>query len=273
MKSEEPNISINDIIFENRNKSYGAYFLRKLYGSNVSIALLIAASSFTVILITPIIYKKFFAKEKKEEILEMVEVKLEDVNIKQPDLPPPPPVPVSGPPPKIDMVKFIPPEVVEDNKVIEEEEPPTVDKLEDSNPGDKTQEGEKLNTAVESGTGGTGQGTPPPPPPPKPEILSWVPEMPQFPGGPAEYLNYLKKHIKYPSRALEDGIQGTLKVSFVVNFDGTITDIKILNKLGYGMDEEAMRVFKSMPPWKPGRQSDKPVSVRLVYPVTFDIEE
>ena len=273
MKSEETNISINDIIFENRNKSYGAYFLRKLYGNNVTIALLIGVTTFSVALTAPIIYKKFFAEDKQEEKLELVEVQLEDVNIKQPDLPPPPPMPISAPPPKIDMVKFIPPEVKPDEEVKDEEEPPTEDKLKDSNPGDKTQDGEKLNTVVESGTG-EGTGTAAPPPPPKPvEIATWVPEMPQFPGGPAEYLQYLKKHIEYPERALESRIKGVLKISFIVNPDGTLGDIKIIKGLGFGLDEEAIRVFKKMPRWKPGKRDGAATTVRLTYPVTFEIAE
>lgn len=271
MKNEELNTSINDIVFENRNKNYGAYFLRKLYGNHINTAVIIAASSFALLLTFPIIYKKFFAEEKKEEKLEIVEVKLEEINIAHPEVPPPPQQ-FTAPPPKIDMVKFVPPVVKPDEEVKDEDEPPTEDELKDSNPGDKTQDGEKLNTVVESGTG-SGEGTTPPPPPKPVEIATWVPEMPQFPGGPAEYLKYLKKHVRYPGRALDNEIEGTLKISFVVNSDGTLGDFKVLKGLGYGLDEEAIRVFKGMPAWKPGKQNGNATPVRLVYPVAFDISD
>jgi protein TonB len=273
MKAQETNMSINDIIFENRNKSYGAYSIRKIYGSHVFKALTISVLSFSFILTFPIIHKKYFAEEVKEKTFELVEVKLEEINIEHPELPPPPPVSVDAPPPQISMVKFLPPEVKPDNEIKDDEDPPTDEQLHDSNPGDKTQDGEKLNTDVESGTG-TGIGTVAPKVEEKPvQIVTWVPEMPQFPGGPAEYLNYLKKHIRYPSRAIEEGIEGTLKVSFVVNIDGTLSDIKIINSLGHGLDEEAIRVFKKMPPWKPGKQNSTATPVRLIYPVAFDIAE
>jgi protein TonB len=271
MKQQDTNI--NDIVFENRNKSYGAYVLRKVYNNHIANALLISVVSFSLILTAPILYKKYFAREEEERKIDLVEVKLEEINLENPELPPPPPETMDAPAPQISMIKFLPPEVKPDNEIKDDEEPPTDEQLKESNAGDKTQDGEKNNTVVESGTG-NGNGTAPKVEEKKPvEIVTWVPEMPQFPGGPAEYLNYLKKNIRYPSKALENGIKGTLKISFVVNVDGTISDIKVIHSLGYGLDEEAIRVFKKMPAWKPGKQNSNATPVRLIYPVAFDIQQ
>ena len=270
MKQQDTNI--NDIVFENRNKSYGAYVLRKVYNNHIANALLISVFSFSLILTAPILYKKYFVREEEESKKDLVEVKLEEINLENPELPTPPPETMDAPPPQVSMIKFLPPEVTPDDKVKEDEDPPTDEQLKESNSGDKTQEGEKLNTSVETGTG-NGNGTAPKVEVKPVEIVTWVPEMPQFPGGPAEYLNYLKKNIRYPSKALENGIKGILKISFVVNVDGTITDIKTVNKLGYGLDEEAIRVFKKMPPWKPGKQNNNATPVRLIYPVAFEIQQ
>ena len=101
------------------------------------------------------------------------------------------------------------------------------------------------------------------------EIFQVVEEMPEFPGGMEKLLEYLGKNIKYPSIAMAQGIQGRVLIEFVVNKDGSIVEPKAIRSLHPKCDEEAIRVIKTMPKWKPGKQKGKPVRVKFTVPVTF----
>ncbi|NNF01364.1 MAG: energy transducer TonB [Bacteroidia bacterium] len=105
----------------------------------------------------------------------------------------------------------------------------------------------------------------------EPEIFMIVEQMPTFPGGEAALHGYLQKNIKYPPVARENGISGTVYVNFVVTETGSITDIKILRGIGGGCDEEAVRVIRSMPNWKPGKQRGKAVKVSFNCPINFKL--
>jgi len=104
------------------------------------------------------------------------------------------------------------------------------------------------------------------------QIFTIVEEMPTFPGGEAELFKYLAKNTKYPPMAADAGISGVVHVSFVVDRDGKITDVKVLRGIGGGCDEEAIRVVKSMPAWKPGKQRGKAVRVSYNLPVRFTLK-
>ncbi|MCR5646501.1 MAG: energy transducer TonB [Bacteroidales bacterium] len=104
------------------------------------------------------------------------------------------------------------------------------------------------------------------------EIFTVVEEMPEFPGGMAKLAEYLGKNIKYPQLARESGIQGRVFINFVVENDGSVTNVKVMRSLGGGCDEEAIRVVKSMPKWKPGKQRGKPVRVSYNLPVNFKLQ-
>jgi len=108
---------------------------------------------------------------------------------------------------------------------------------------------------------------PPPPPAPPPPIFTIVEEMPTFPGGDQALLEYMAKNTKYPPLARENGLQGIVVVTFVVDERGRIKDAQVLRGIGGGCDEEAMRVVQSMPPWKPGKQ--RGMSVRVQYNLPF----
>ena len=103
------------------------------------------------------------------------------------------------------------------------------------------------------------------------QVFVVVESMPSFPGGNVELLKYLNSNLKYPSLAKEMGISGRVFVSFVVEKDGSVTDIQILRGIGGGCDEEAIRVVKSMPKWIPGKQRNIPVRVRFNLPVKFTL--
>jgi protein TonB len=103
------------------------------------------------------------------------------------------------------------------------------------------------------------------------EIFTVVEENPQFPGGDAELYKFLHESIKYPEEAKELGIQGRVFVNFVVETDGSVSNVKVLRGIGGGCDEEAIRVVKSMPRWTPGKQRGIPVRVSYNLPIKFTL--
>ena len=139
-----------------------------------------------------------------------------------------------------------------------------------------------------------GNAPPPPPPPPPPpsrakqkseakfvsvpgdqekEVFTMVEEMPKYPGGDEARTKYMIESIKYPAEAKKKGIEGTVYVSFIVESDGTVSNVKILKGIGGGCDEEAMRVVKGMPKWLPGKQKGKPVRVQFNMPVKYAFDK
>ena len=104
------------------------------------------------------------------------------------------------------------------------------------------------------------------------EIFKIVEEMPSFPGGEQKLMEFVGKNIKYPQIARETGIQGRVFVNFVVEPDGSVSNVSVLRGIGGGCDEEAMRVVKSMPKWKPGKQRGKAVRVQYMLPVNFRLQ-
>ena len=103
------------------------------------------------------------------------------------------------------------------------------------------------------------------------EIYQKVDEMPSFPGGETKLMEYVGKNLKYPQEAREKGVQGRVFVGFVVEPDGSISDVKLLRGIGGGCDEEAIRVVKSFPKWKPGKHQGKFVRVSYMLPVNFKL--
>ena len=97
--------------------------------------------------------------------------------------------------------------------------------------------------------------------------------MPEFPGGQEALTKYLQSQVKYPPLALEARIKGKVYVSFIVNKKGTVTDVKLLRGIGGGCDEEALRVVKAMPKWKPGRIQGKKVNIKYNLPIHFKLKE
>jgi periplasmic protein TonB len=103
------------------------------------------------------------------------------------------------------------------------------------------------------------------------QIFTVVESMPSFPGGEAARIQFLNDNIKYPQMARESGIQGRVFVTFVVERDGSVTDVKVLRGIGGGCDEEAVRVIQNMPKWEPGKQRGKPVRVQFNMPILFKL--
>ncbi len=104
------------------------------------------------------------------------------------------------------------------------------------------------------------------------QIFTVVESMPSFPGGDKARIRFLNENIEYPTMARESGIQGRVYVTFVVERNGLVTDVKILRGIGGGCDEEAIRVVKAMPRWIPGKQRGKPVRVQFTLPIKFTLQ-
>jgi protein TonB len=100
-----------------------------------------------------------------------------------------------------------------------------------------------------------------------------VEEMPEFPGGQSALMKYLSENIRYPVIAQENGIEGRVICSFVVERDGSITDVQVVRGVDPSLDREAVRVIQSMPKWKPGKQRGKPVRVRFTLPIVFRLQQ
>lgn len=104
------------------------------------------------------------------------------------------------------------------------------------------------------------------------QIFTVVEEMPKFPGGEAKLLEFINKGIKYPVIAQENGIQGRVICSFVVNRDGSVVDAEVVRGVDPSLDKEALRVINTMPKWTPGKQRGKPVRVKYTVPITFRLQ-
>ncbi|MBQ9646324.1 MAG: energy transducer TonB [Prevotella sp.] len=112
----------------------------------------------------------------------------------------------------------------------------------------------------------------PPPAPEETKVFEVVEQMPSFPGGDAALMGFLSKNIKYPVIAEENGIQGRVIATFVVERDGSISDVKVVKSVDPSLDKEAVRVLKSMPKWIPGKQNGSAVRVKYTVPVTFKLQ-
>lgn len=103
------------------------------------------------------------------------------------------------------------------------------------------------------------------------DVFLSVEENPEFPGGPAKLLEYIQKNLEYPEAARENEIQGRVFVGFIVEEDGSVSNVKILRGIGYGCDEEAIRLVYSLPKFKPGKQRGKPIRVAYTLPIVFKL--
>lgn len=268
--------NIDDLVFENRNKAYGAFVLRQRYGKNMTRGTILGISFFLLLMLSPAIFSwyKGMVSKNNVEIDQMVEVTLTEPPPMDPTKPPPPPPPKVDPPPLRDQIKFVQPVVKKDEEVVEEVPPPDVSQLIDKDPGKedrKGEEGGKTNVDF----------TPPPPPPPPPPVekdeepmnMASVQQKPEFPDGEAALFRYLSQNIKYPAIARENGIKGKVILSFVVSKSGAIEDVQVIRGIGGGCDQEAVRVVKGMPKWSPGRMNGKAVKVKYTLPVNFTLQD
>lgn len=259
-----------DIIFEDRNKDYGAYDLRKTYNKRIVLALVITASIALLALLGSIIASQLTPKstgpEKKKEFqLQAV------VQEKPPEevLPPPPPPPKPPDPPKVELTKFTPPKIVEDEKVVEP--PPPQEELKTENIAAINQEGiedkEIKVDVVDQGTGIVQQKVEEDPN----KVFEKVEIEASFKGGEAAWRKYLERNLNANTPVDNNAPEGTYTVwvQFIVDKDGAISDVKALSNHGYGMEEEAVKVIKKGPAWVPAVQNGRQVKAYRKQPITF----
>ena len=265
-----------ELVFEGRNKEYGAYVLRKDTGKrNVKSMLLVFAVIIAIMAAVAAkvaienAFPKKEAKETDDELSKLAQKKEAKVEKK---------APVKVEEQKVvekvkSSVKFTPPVIKKDDEVKPEEE---LKSQEDLN---------KTNTAIGSfdvkGNDEAGGevlkakeviAQPEPPKEEETKVFDVVEVMPSFPGGQGALFEWLSKNIKYPVVAEENGVQGRVIVTFVVERNGSITDVQVVKSVDPSLDKEAVRVVKAMPHWIPGKQNGSAVRVKFTVPVTFRLQ-
>lgn len=265
-----------DLVFEGRNQAYGAYQLRKGTSKRNIWALLIVGLAAALLYLGLQLQKMAEANKKVEntqavELAKLQTEKKKEAKVEKKEV-------IKQEPEKVveqvkSSVKFTAPVIKRDEEVKEEDEI----KLDEVQKSDKavgafTVEGnDEVGGAVLKAKEDIAA-----PEPPKhveeTKVFTVVEQMPMFPGGDAALMSYLANNILYPTVAAENGVQGRVVVGFVVERDGSITDVSVLRGVDPSLDREAMRVVKSMPRWTPGKQNGSAVRVKYQVPVAFRLQ-
>lgn len=264
--------SLDDIVFEGRNKAYGAYVLRKVYGRHITTAVLLSTALTALLLAVPLAVRWIWPPLVEAPAFDLEEKPV--IQLGQFRIEPPKPatavVPAMASAPRASAT---PVKVVPDDKV-KTTTTPIIDEPRVDGP---SIDGPVTTGDIDVGSGDTGGKNdtvdqPVAPPAAASQPFVHVEVMPEFAGGVAALTKYLQRQLHYPPQALKAGVEGKVYISFTVNADGSITDVDVLKGLGYGTDEEASRVIRQMPAWKPGYQNNHPVRVRYTLPITFQYE-
>jgi periplasmic protein TonB len=252
-----------DIVFEYRNKAYGAYENRRAYSKHVLLGWIITVLSTGLVLAYPKIAEWIKGQTATEEpVLKTV---------KYTDLAPPPPIQNTPPPPQVNIpppvktiIKYLPPKVT-DKEIVEEEEMPTIEEVKQNDVGSENIEGtgevifeEPVEEVVQEED--------------EDKIFMVVEQQAEFEGGLQALGKFIQKNLRYPASARRMGTEGQVFVSFVIDREGKISDIQVVKGISADCDKEAMRVVSLMPNWKPGKQNGRPVKSRFVLPIRFRLE-
>lgn len=264
-----------DIIFEGKNKNYGAYELRQSSSKRYVVSFAIILGFVGVVAAIPTFLD---AVKPKKEILGgmddvfkisdiMVEEQVPEENIiRQETAPPPPPLKAT--------IQFTPPVITEDSKVKEDKEMKSMDELnekKDIQISIATVEGSNDKNAVDIAELKEHKVIVAEPEVEKPFVS--VEQMPQFPGGDTELMKFIGNNLKYPTIAAENGIEGRVVIRFVVTKEGSVSDVQVVRSLDPSCDKEAVRVVKTMPKWVPGKQNGRNVPVYYTLPVLFKLQK
>ncbi|MBO9571368.1 MAG: TonB family protein [Chitinophagaceae bacterium] len=262
---------ILDIVFEGRNKEYGAYELRRSYGKRLLIAVASMFGLFLLLFIGYLVASNIHTTDNSKAVV-VQEVQLEEIK-QEKEEPPPPPPPAPPPPPKVEVARFTPPVIVKDEEVKEDEKPPEVEKLEETKIDVFNQEGIKdegiVAPPVDNGKGVVEA--------PKRDETDYdqtftkVEIESSYPGGPAAWARYLNKTLNYPQEAVDNEISGAVVVQFIVDKAGNVTDVEAVS----GPNElraEAVRVIKKSGKWTPAVQNGRQVKSYKKQPIVFRLE-
>jgi len=250
--------SFDDIVFENRNKEYGAYKLRKKYSRNVIIALITGLVLMSTAIITPYLNAKA-AENKAKRTERQVEIKME--NLDQPTETVAPPLPPPPPPQEVvQQARYIPPVVVDSVKPEETVQLMTADQAQVEVQNEEVVE--EVQVVAEEVQEDVDEAEP----------FYVVEEMPMFPGGDAAIQKYIGDNVIYPEVAKENNIQGRVIVKFCVTPTGGVDQVSVLKGVDPELDVEVVRVVKTLPKFKPGKQGGKPVPVWYTIPINFQLK-
>lgn len=266
---------ILDIVFEGRNKEYGAYQLRRTYNKRITYAII-----GTVVVCLLFLVGSLVANSSKKENTQILVQDMELQDVKQEEKkpePPPPPPPPKQEPPKVEITKFTPPKIVKDEEVKPDDEIKEVEKLEDTKIGTINQEGIKDEGIVAPPVEvkGTGVVEAPKQEEDYDKVFTVVQIPAEFPGGLPAWTKYLERNLNR-DLPVENGAppgKYTVIVSFIVDKNGGISEVKAENDPGYGTKDEAVRVIKRGPNWKPAVQNGRQVIYRHKQSITFMVSE
>ncbi len=256
MKRKDEKVpGFDEIIFENRNKKYGAYDLRRHYKSATSLSILGGMSFCTVLIILISVFTQVDVTAKPDDKIIIVitpDNTIDPNKIAPPKPEKPAPVPVQN--------RYIAPDVVEDSADVNNIMPTNDFAIDSVINGTVTDE---FDTVVfDPLTIETEESEP---------VIA-VEEPPVFPGGKEALLKYIAENTKYPSEAADNNVQGRVIIKFAVSSDGSVKRVEVMRTVHPLLDEEAVRVVNSLPLWKPGKQNGKPVPVWYFVPVNFQLK-
>lgn len=272
-----------DLVFKNRNKNYGAYSLRSQSSGTTARALFIAAPLFVLFFAGPMIYKHFIGKSVNGMVEPLNNDKIIPLTLAERPIEKPKPQEKMDLPKteaikeKIKTVKPVSNPIVVDRPVLAD--PPTLEEMDHAAVGPVTQSGVETSLGsvpVEGagngvGTGsGDGNGV-------KEDNgihdMTDIQAYPEFEGGMKAWAKFIQRNLRYPGKAQDAEAQGKVYISFVIEKDGSVSNVTVLKGIGYGCDEEAVRVISKSPKWKPGKQNDQNVRVRYNMPLSFTISK
>lgn len=267
-KIDLTSLAWRELVFEGKNKAYGAYVLRtdsdKRHNKAMIIIAIVAVIGFSIPKLVEFVKNQV---EKKEEYGVNVMSKLPPAEVKKDQVKK---IETVEPPPALkSSVKFTAPIIKKDEEVKEEDEMKSQEELINTKgiisiadvKGNDDINGKDIGdikaevTQVEED-----------------HVYDVIEQMPQFPGGEGELLSYIGKNLKYPVIAVENGIQGTVIVRFVVSKNGSVDKVEVLRSLDSACDKEAVRVVRSLPNWIPGKQNGVNVSVYYTLPIKYKLE-
>jgi periplasmic protein TonB len=265
------NSNILDIVFDGRNKTYGAYELRTQYNRRLTRALVITASVALFIMLASFLSSKLEGPKKKADVV-VKEVEMADLKQEEKIEPPPPPPPKPPDPPKIEMTKFTPPKVVKDEEVKPEEQMQEI--KEDAKIGVIDQKGEKDLGIVAPPVEDKGGVVAAPKEDDEDKVFQKVEIEAKFPGGEGAWTKYISREItRYIDELQDAGKAGTCLVQFIVDKEGNISEVEALTMKGTKLAEICVNAIKKGPKWVPAEQNGRKVKAYRKQPVTFQIAD
>lgn len=268
------NASLLDIIFDGRNKNYGAYELRSKYAKRMGVAIAATAALAVLVLLISLVASRFESTEDKKQAIVIKEVEMTQLEEEKPVEPPPPPPPKPPDPPKIEMAKFTPPKVVKDEEVKPEEEMREVEDLKEATISTVNQEGEKDLGIVAPPVEDKGGVVVAPKVEEEDKVFQKVEIEASYPGGDKAWTRYIQREIsRYMDELQDDGKAGTCVVQFIVDREGNISEVEALTMKGTKLAEICVNAIRKGPKWIPAEQNGRKVKAYRRQPVTFRIDE